>query len=337
MSESARIPLGRLMRMDDLRRPWPDEARSFTPWLAQPENLTVLSEALGLGDEGLQLERTEVFVGAYKADILARETGSGDWVLIENQLERTDHSHLGQLIVYAAGLGARTIVWVSRQVSPEHKAAMDWLNTISPEGPSFFALEIELWKIGDSLPAPRFNVVVSPNDWSRSATNARNAIADGELTTAQQELLDYWSAFEAALDKRRGAVRAVKPLPQNWMVHSIGRTGLNLNTTINRRDKWVRAEVYLTGPQARRHFNALVADKAGIEAATGPLIWYDGSEKDRRIWIERKFPSVSDRASWPEQHAWLADRLNLLHGAFHDRVRRLDPGRSHDTGEADTP
>ena len=332
MNGQDRIPLGRLTRIDDLRRPWPDEARDFTPWLARGENLAILSDALGLGEDGLQLDRVEACVGSYKADIVARETGSGDWVLIENQLERTDHSHLGQIIVYAAGLGARTIVWVSRRVSPEHKAAMEWLNTISPEGPSFFALEIELWRIGDSLPAPRFNVVVGPNDWSRSAANARNAIADGELPPAQQELRDYWAAFETALERARGPVRAVRPLAQNWMVHSLGRTSVSLNTTVNRRENWVRAEVYLTGPRARDRFETLKQERTAIEAMTGPLVWYDDAAKDRRIWVEQRFPNVADRVSWPDQHAWLVDRLGALHRAFHDRVRRLDPDTASDPG-----
>jgi hypothetical protein len=132
--------LGRLQRIGDLRTTWPDEARDFTPWLAQEENLQLLAEFLGLGPEGLELESVEKFVGPYRADILCRDTTSGDWVLIENQLERTDHNHLGQLVVYAAGLEAKTIVWVSKQVLPEHKAAMEWLNGISDGGPKFFAL-----------------------------------------------------------------------------------------------------------------------------------------------------------------------------------------------------
>lgn len=317
--------LGKLMRVDNLRATWPDEARDFTPWLARAGNLEILSETLGLGPDGLELEAVEKFVGPYKADILCRETGLGDWVLIENQLERTDHSHLGQLIVYAAGLGAKTVVWISRQVSPEHKAAMEWLNEIGNGGPSFFALEIELWRIGDSPLAPRFNVVVSPNDWTRSATSARKGIEEGELSVPRQMLVDYWTGLEAEIARRRGPVRPVRPLPQNWIVHGLGKTGVTLNASVNRRENWIRAEIYLTGKTARDYFDWLKGERAAIEAETGPLVWYDGAANDRRIYLEQACPDVGARDGWEAQHRWLAERLEILHRAFHDRVRRLDP------------
>jgi Domain of unknown function (DUF4268) len=316
--------LGRLERITDLRRIWPDEARDFTPWLARPENLSILSEHLGLGPEGLELEAVERFVGPYKADILCRDTTTGKWVLIENQLEKTDHSHLGQLLVYAAGLDCKTIVWISRAVTPEHKVAVEWLNSLASTDTAFHALEIELWRIGESPVAPSFNSVVRPSEAARQAETAKSGLEQGDLTPAKQELLDYWRSFEALLADRRGRVRAVAPLAQSWLVHSIGRAGVSLNSSLNRRQNWVRSEIYLTGPKADTNFRALAAQRSEIEAELGAsLTWYDASASDRRIYAEKVFPSVVDRQSWVAQHLWLIDQLEALHRVFHDRVRTL--------------
>ena len=319
-----KVPLGRLERLTDLRGVWDDEARDFTPWLAKPENLSILSEHLGLGPEGLEVEAMEKFVGPYKADLLCRDTTNGKWVLIENQLEKTDHSHLGQLLVYGAGLDCHTIVWISRKVTPEHKVAIEWLNSLTSNETSFFALEIELWRIGDSPIAPSFNSVVRPSEAARRAETAKSGLADGTITPARQELLDYWQAFESLLTKRQGPVRAVAPLPQNWIVHSIGKTGVSLYTSLNRKQNWIRAEVYLTGPKADANFRALKEQRMEIEAALGgALVWYDSSALDRRIFLERTFPNITEPQGWSVQHQWLVDSVEGLYRVFHDRIRAL--------------
>src|SRR5688500_16692480 len=139
--------LGRLQSVD-LRSVWASECTHFTPWLAQAENLELIGEAIGVE---LELEAQEKRVGPFRADILCKDTITNSWVLIENQIEPTDHCHLGQLLTYAAGLQAATIVWVAGKVREEHRAALDWLNEITGERFNFFGLEIELWRIGDSL------------------------------------------------------------------------------------------------------------------------------------------------------------------------------------------
>ena len=153
--------MGRLERVE-LRDIWASEATSFTPWLARPENLAVLGEALNID---LELEAQERAVGPFRADILCKDTDKDRWVLIENQLERTDHTHLGQLLTYASGLDAVTIVWIAARFTEEHRSTLDWLNKITNESFRFFGLEVELWKIGNSPAAPKFNVVSKPNEW----------------------------------------------------------------------------------------------------------------------------------------------------------------------------
>ncbi len=152
------VQLSRLERVD-LSEVWKSEPASFTPWLA--ENLAILGETLGMD---LVLEAREKKVGPYRADIVCKDTADNSWVLIENQLEVTDHTHLGQILTYAAGLNAVTIAWIARRFTDEHRAALDWLNENSTENLQFFGLEIEVWRIGDSPYAPKFNIVAKPND-----------------------------------------------------------------------------------------------------------------------------------------------------------------------------
>lgn len=181
------VNLGRLQRVD-LREAWLGEATYFTPWLAREENLALLGDTIGLE---LELEATEKNVGPFRADILCKDTATNSYVLIENQLERTDHSHLGQLLTYAAGLKAVTIVWIAAQITEEHRAALDWLNEVTTESVNFFGLEIELWRIGESQRAPKFNVVSQPNDWTEAVRGNTGPTANP--SDSQQLYREYWA------------------------------------------------------------------------------------------------------------------------------------------------
>lgn len=314
--------LGRLEKVD-LRYVWQSEALDFTPWLAREDNLDLLSNALGIE---LELEGVEQNVGPFRADILCKDTLRDRWVLIENQLERTDHTHLGQLITYAAGLDAVTIVWIAARVAEEHRAAIDWLNEITDKKVSFFAFEVELWRIGSSPAAPKFNMISGPNDWSRSTSDAKKAIEDGTLTESRQMLLDYWTAFEEFLPTQSQRVRPVKPLAQNWLSHAVGKSGARVTGALNSSNNTIRAEIGLHGPAAIHNFELLRDARPEIESELGErLEWYDGSQKERRIFLSRTFADVTDRDSWDEQHSWLAARLDALHRVFHTRLKQLPP------------
>lgn len=157
------MPFGKLERVD-LRDIWGHEASGFTPWLARDENLAELGQTIGVK---LELVGQERDIGPFRADILCKDSLTQNYVIIKSQLENTNNTHLGQILTYAAGLGAKTVVWVAKQFTEEHRAALDWLNNISKEDFEFFALEIELWRIGESPAAPKFNVVSKPNEWQR--------------------------------------------------------------------------------------------------------------------------------------------------------------------------
>ncbi len=145
------MKFGRIDKVE-IRTLWINEEADFTPWLAKDINIQILADEIGLD---LEVEDIEVGIGSYKADIVAKDA-DGRKVIIENQLTRTDHKHLGQLITYASGLGAKLVIWNCKEVTEEHRQAVDWLNDVTSADVAFFACEIELWKIGESLPAPRF-------------------------------------------------------------------------------------------------------------------------------------------------------------------------------------
>ena len=149
----------------DLRDAWPHEALDFTKWLSEESNLAMLSSAVGIE---LELIETESSVGSFNVDIYAQEAGTGRKVIIENQLEDTNHDHLGKVITYAAGKGAEVVIWVVARARDEHRQAIEWLNQHTDSDFGFFLVEIELWSIGDSLPAPRFSVVEQPNEWTKA-------------------------------------------------------------------------------------------------------------------------------------------------------------------------
>lgn len=169
------VNLGRLVEIQNIRETWPDEARDFTPWLAQSENMEILSETIGID---LSVQDTEVYVGDFRADILAYETDTNRKVIIENQLEDTNHDHLGKLITYAAGSGADYIIWIVKRVRDEHRAAIEWLNNHTDESIGFFLCEIKLFQIGESLKAPKFEVIEKPNNWVKRSTGNREVKAN---------------------------------------------------------------------------------------------------------------------------------------------------------------
>lgn len=158
------INLSRLEEIKDLRTVWPHEAQDFTPWLSQDENISLLADTVGID---ITVDETESSVGGFQVDILASETGTDRRIIIENQLEDTNHDHLGKLITYASGKSADVIIWVVKHAREEHKAAIEWLNNHTDEKIGFFLCEIKLYRIGTSEPAVKFEVIEKPNDWTK--------------------------------------------------------------------------------------------------------------------------------------------------------------------------
>jgi hypothetical protein len=324
------IQLGRLERVD-LRAAWQTEDGDFTNWLAEEENLALLGETLSLE---LELEGTEKRVGPFRADILCKDTADGSWVLVENQLERTDHDHLGKLMTYAAGLEAVTVVWIARNFTDEHRAALDWLNQITAEQHNFFGLEIELWCIGTSAKAPKFNVISKPNDWTKNAA-IRGTVSE-ELTGSQQLWLDYWTAMMEVVKAAPSQIRPRKPLAQGWHIVSIGRSGFVLVAETSLKEQRIGVQLALDSADAKAHFQLLLAQRAEIEADLGTsLEWRElPDKKTSRIMLRKGDTNIENEEDWPAQHEWLLNSLNEFYRVFAPRVKRLDADRFvalHDT------
>lgn len=321
-STSPASPAGRLEPVD-IKSSWPREDKDFTPWLADEDSLVLLGDTIGIELELVEIEKD---VGAFRADIVCKDTADDSFVLIENQLERTDHTHLGQILTYAAGLDAVTIVWVAKRFREEHRAALDWLNENTNDKLQFFGLEIELWRIGDSLPAPKFNLTCKPNDWVKGAI--RRIFVGPGITPTKTLQQEFWQFFNDYCDGKGFKFKPTKGHPQHWMNMAIGKTGLNLtaiasrwNSSESSYDSWeIRAEFGVQ--DAEEHFGPFERDRQAIEEELGfELTWHNPEDKKMaRAWIGRK-ANLFEKDSWEKACEWLAAHLQTMHQVFGKRVK----------------
>ena len=306
---------GRLKEMR-LREAWESEATDFTPWLAKEENLRLLGDSIGIE---LELESQEKGVGPFRADILCKDTSDGSWVLIENQLEKTNHTHLGQLITYAAGLNAVTIVWISEKFTEEHRAALDWMNEKTDEKIRLFGIEVKLFQIGNSAPAPRFEIISQPNDWTKTVQHA--AEAGREFTGHKLLQQKFWREFRQFMEEKESFVPCQKASPQHWLNHSIGRAGFHLasilsmwNSVTEKKGAEIRTDLILHGPSAKSDFAFLEKQKEHIEKALGmKLVWRNPENKHMCRISARKEINFVDEKNWPECFKWLKEHLEAMH------------------------
>ncbi|WP_299402232.1 DUF4268 domain-containing protein [uncultured Roseobacter sp.] len=316
------MQLNHLKRLNP-RTAWQNEATDFTPWLAREENFSALADALHLFEA--EVETTEHSIGSFSADILARDRDGR--VLVENQLEQTDHTHLGQIITYVAGLEEPTkVVWISTRIREEHRAAIDWLNEQTGEDYSFFAVELELVQIEKSPAAPLFHVVAKPNHWSRHVARKSKNINNAALSERQGKYLEYWTAFAAALDEKLPGLRGSNPPSNHWWPFPIGRSGFHITLTAGGRDRWVGAEVYIQNDPEQKVIDALMQNKSAIETDyRADLRWERLEErKGSRVAVRWENIDPFDRNQWPEIFDWYIDSMESFRRAFAERIRKLD-------------
>lgn len=299
--------LGTLKEITDLRSIWPHEALNFTPWVA--ENVDLLADAVGLD---ITVDETESSVGDFNVDIYASETGTDRKIIIENQLEDTDHDHLGKLITYASGKGADVVIWEVKHAREEHKAAVEWLNNHTDDKIGFFLCEIKLFQIGDSQIAPAFTVVERPNDWTKEIRKTASA------NSTQQQRLEYWQAFNdyAFSDANFSRIfNKRKPTTDHWMDFSIGSSACHIAVSQIQKRKAVDVELYINDD--KELFKSLFAHKDEIEKNMEmELEWKELPErKASRILIE-KTVDLDDRATWPEQFDYIMDTCIKMKRAF---------------------
>ena len=301
-----------------IRDLWPNEARDFTPWLA--ENPDPLGEALGMD---LVHESTEMAVGQYRADLLFREESTSRLVVVENMFDVTNHDHVGKLITYAAGLEAQYAVLIANEFRAEHRSALNWLNSISSDEFGFFGIVLRAWQICDSPPAPQLLIDVQPDNWVRSVRTERNQ----GLTPREQLYQRFWGEFLPAFrDAHPGWTRATQPAKVHWMGFRSARPRLlkySAAFCLNEGRYGLRVEVYLDTGDAtttKETYDDLHDRKRiDIEREVGEeLVWTRLDDK-KASRISLYFPEeirVTNMECWPAAREWLIRALGRLRGGF---------------------
>jgi len=301
--------VGRLLKVD-LRKVWIKEAKDFTTWLEN--NLDILSEQLGFDLSPLEKEKS---AGTFSADIFA-EGPNGDTVVIENQLEKTDHDHLGKLITYLSNLEAKTAIWITSDPRPEHVTAINWLNEISPPDTSFFLVKVEAYKIGDSEPAPFFTAICAPSEEAKQIGEQKEHLAERHLRR-----LEFWKQLLDRAKSKTNLHSNVSPGKDNWVTAGAGKSGMGWSYSITM-DKG-SVELFVDrGPEKKdetdRIFEKILNDREKIEKEFGePLIW-DRVEGRRvcRIKSLCKIGGLKDMASWDRIQEDMIDRMVRLEKAL---------------------
>ena len=271
-----------------LREAWPHEAHDFTNWLAEDKNLGRLSDELGLE---ITKQITEYSVGAFSVDILAEEAGTEHKIVIENQLEMTNHDHLGKLITYASGLGARHIIWIFKDIRDEHKIAIDWLNQITHNEFKFYAVKIELLRMG-GLIAPKFKVLSPATGWSKSV---KQSVSSKPVTSKHSPV---WASLLDFPDLGETLCRRMKVVTKNWQ---------NFRTcNVCHFGVWVRPKsVCVYGWVIDKEFFRVVHEQRdSIEATLGFELLFD-LKTSRRIYCEKQFVDINDKAEMTVLYEWL--------------------------------
>lgn len=329
----SRVPLGHLRRLSP-RDAWANEALDFTPWLAEEANFQALADTLHFTDA--EVEATEQSIGSFSADIIARDRDG--LILVENQLEQTDHGHLGQVLTYLAGLDEPAkVVWISTKVREEHRAAIDWLNANTPSDYAFFAVELEVFQIGDGPAAPHFHVAARPNEWTRHVSARAREAASTALSDRERFYQSFWSALSDHLAEHDPSFTDATPPKGHWWNFGIGRTGFRLTVAASQRDHWIGTEIYVRDDQDKLVFDHFHNDREAIEADFGePLEWERLDErKASRIVIRWHGVDPGQEARWPEYMAWYLDKMNRFRTAFRDRIKAIDLEALADRAEAE--
>lgn len=305
--EENKISLGEL-KIVPLREVWNNEARDFTPWLL--DNAHILSQAIGLE---LDLHEAEHSVGRFSLDLFGKVEGTEHVVIVENQLDDSDHKHFGQLMTYAGGTDAKYVIWIAPKFHKEYLSAIDWLNNGTTDDINFFAVEVSAVRIGESLPAPLFKVVAQPNSWTR---DVKAAVLSGD----KDELnLEFWNTLLPRMRKEhsdwksnhKGTRNKFIDLPtgvrNSGFVMAYNSNHMKSELVLGSSDRAVNAE----------RFNKLMANKETIEEAYGnSLIWHFPEDNTQAIIRFIAPASFSNKESWNDMITWMFNEQTKLRTAL---------------------
>ena len=306
--------LGRLEAVD-VRELWNHEQYDFSNWLAKDENIELLNEVLGL--TLVDIEK-EVFVGSYRCDLVASDETTNQKVIIENQLESSNHDHLGKIVTYASGLDANVIVWIVKEAREEHRSAIEWLNNNTNKNINFFLIEIHAYKIGYSLCAPKFEVVEKPNDFIK---NAKVQMGSGELNKSQSERLIFWTRFNEILIERGKPFNVRKATTDHWYDVAIGISGAHVSISLVNKEGCIGVELYINDD--KELFDKLYANKEKIEQELGlNLDWQRlNDKKASRIMYRIEGLNFDDHSNYDELMNETIDKAQIFARVFRKYVK----------------
>lgn len=305
---SSNIPLGRLKEVD-IRELWAHEQYNFSNWLAKEENIELLNETVGL--TLIDIDK-EVYVGSYRCDLVAVDETTDVKIIIENQLDSTDHDHLGKIITYASGLDANVIIWIVKEAREEHKSAIEWLNNNMAKEISFFLLEIKAYRIGDSLPAPMFKVVEKPNDFIKS----NKSVKDGDLSKTQAERLNFWTEFNRVVTENGKPFNVRKATTDHWYDVAIGTSDAHISITLVNKDGTIGVELYVR--DCKDLFDNLYEHKEEIENKLGFNMHWERLDDKKASRIKSYIPGLNfnKQGNYPELMNLVIERVVKVRDVF---------------------
>lgn len=303
------MKLGKIKEVD-IRDVWKHEQYDFSKWLASEENISELGDTLNLSLTDIQ---TEQFVGSYRCDIICKDDVTGKSVLIENQLEQTNHDHLGKIITYASGLNASVVVWIVAEAREEHASAIEWLNKHTDDDVAFFLIEIHAYKIGDSDPAPMFKIIEQPNDFARSV---KAAVTKGELSEAQIKRQEFWTQFNEVLDSRGKPFNKRKATTDHWYSVGIGSSRCYISIDLVNKQHKMRVGFWI--PNDKSLFDSLLENKNEIEQSVGQTLDWDRLEGKKASVISASIPGLNfnKQDNYPELMNKAIDMVLSFRDAF---------------------
>ena len=268
--------LGKLKEVN-IREVWPHEQYHFSKWLAQEDNIHELGDTLNLSLSDIE---TEKFVGSYRCDIIAKDELTSKVVLIENQLEPTNHDHLGKIITYASGLDASVVVWIVETAREEHASAIEWLNKHTSDELAFFLVEIHAYTIGDSLPAPYFKIIEQPNDFTKTVKSISKS---GTLTAAQESRLDFWTQFNEVLEASGKPFNKRKATTDHWYGVALGTAQAYILIDLVNKEHRIRVSVWI--PDDKELFDSLYENKDVIDNEFGSKLTWDRLDDKKASYV----------------------------------------------------
>ena len=270
------MKLGKLTEVE-VRDLWKHEQYDFSEWLSKEENIEYLNDILSFTLVDVQKEAT---VGMYRCDILAKDETTGVKVIIENQLEASNHDHLGKIITYASGLDATVIVWIVKEAREEHRSAIEWLNNHTDENIGFFLIELHAYRIGDSLPAPKFEIIEQPNDFIKANKSNSNNSEESQRALERKE---FWTLFNQKIIEKGKPFNVRKATTDHWYHVAIGTSEAYVGISLANKDGIIDVGLYIR--DNKELFDRLFQQKDEIEQLLGfPIIWErQDNNKDSRI------------------------------------------------------